>query len=67
MNTKKLTGCKRHRVLTRMFRKPVLVLQVEENTTGTHEYYSNYPDGYEEIPYDKTYWRDANVEDYIDD
>lgn len=47
----RLTGRIQHRVVCRMFDKPVLVLQVEED----HE---PYPDG----PYGKI-WRDATAED----
>jgi len=60
---KVLTGEFRYRILTRCFRKPLLVQQVEEQSKGVHERYCTYTGSIDDIPYDRTYWRDATVED----
>jgi len=59
--TTKLTGNRRHVLLTRIFRRPVLVLQVEEQHTG----YTIESSGGSCIARDVNHasWRDARVED----
>lgn len=60
---KVLTGKTRSRILTRCFRKPLLVHQVEEQSKGIHESYCVHTGSTDDRPYDNTYWRDATVED----
>lgn len=52
------TGKTRGRVLKRLFRKPVIILQVEERHIGTTLDYSDTA-----RTYDCYIWRDAKVED----
>ena len=53
----------RYRVETRLFKNPLVVLQVgEERITG--EDYENAPPSCHNKKY--TYWRDANVEDLLE-
>lgn len=52
------TGRTRHRIETRLLRKPLLVLQYEWRTTGY--YVDMYGDGQD---YDYCYWKDAEVGD----
>jgi hypothetical protein len=60
---KVLTGKVRCRILTRYFRKTLLVQQVEEQSKGVHDSYCVATCSIDDIPYDRTYWRDATVED----
>lgn len=53
------TGRHRYRILTRLFRDPVLVLQVEWRTTGTHwDIYGNSGPDYQHLV-----WEDATIQD----
>lgn len=58
---KTLTGRTRYRILTRWVKEPVLVLQVEEHATGVH--YSQNDIDCRGLTVDRTYWRDASIED----
>ena len=53
------TGAKRHRIETRWFRKPLVVLQIEWHAKG----YSVDM----EYDVDYKYWRDAQVEDITEE
>lgn len=57
---RELTGNKRYRTLHRCFRKPLLILQVEERRRGTTEgdCYGRYGHDYYNI-----IWRDATPKD----
>lgn len=57
------TGAKRHRVETRWFRKPLVVLQVEMHAKG-HSYTAYLGLGHN---IDYKYWRDAQVEDITEE
>lgn len=61
LDIKKLTGKRRYRVQPRLFRKPLCVLQVEEYVKGTH--FTPDPYDFDGHKYERTYWRDAVVED----
>lgn len=63
MTKRSLTGNIRHRIETRLLRKPLLVLQVEWKETGrvTHDNCGGRVES-RELP-DITYWEDARVED----
>jgi len=54
-----MTGRTRYRVLTRRWRKPVLILQIEE--TRQVSWYGCCPDDYEVRTVVE--WRDATIED----
>lgn len=54
------TGRVRTRLLLRWFRKPLLIMQVEEHKKGW--YYGPDPN-FGAIDIDRTEWRDATVED----
>jgi hypothetical protein len=56
--TRKLTGKTRHRIETRLFRQPLLILQVEVHDSG---YRLDGWGGTDTV--DEHYWRDATVED----
>lgn len=58
MVTHTLTGAKRHRVYTRMFRSPLLVLEVEVHVSGYQ------PDAHGGgLQLDHKIWRTATLED----
>ncbi len=59
MLTSKLTGAVRQRPVSRLFRKPLLVLQVEVHVKG-YEVEDSRGNGRD---LDYTYWRDGEVED----
>ena len=58
------TGATRHRVETRWFRKPLVVLQIEVHAKGNevldHPYYT-----VKDV--DHRYWRDAQVQDITEE
>jgi hypothetical protein len=59
------TGAKRHRVETRWFRKPLVVLQVEVHAKGYDPGFGlPYPMG---TDVDYHYWRDAQVQDITEE
>jgi hypothetical protein len=62
--TKTLTGKTRFVIVYRWFRKPLVVIQVEERKRGQNFYYD--PHGTDIEPYDYTYWRNATPEDIFD-
>ena len=55
-----LTGKIRHRIETRWFKKPLLVLQVEIHRKGSGVMDSN---GGRTLDFDDYIWRDARLED----
>jgi len=57
------TGAKRHRVETRWFRQPLVVLQIEWHAKG----YSPGPYINTGHDVDYKYWRDAQVEDITEE
>jgi hypothetical protein len=58
------TGAKRHRVETRWFRKPLVVLQVEVHAKGYEVLAHPYGMGQD---VDHRYWRDAQVQDITEE
>ena len=62
MITKTLTGKRRHRAVSLMFKPTILVLQVQEHVTGFEIDHTGYS-----IDYDRMEWRDATVEDLTAD
>jgi hypothetical protein len=64
MITVKLTGRTQHRLQTRWFGSPLLVLQVEENRSGSTEEMIEQDGGWTpSFQVNDTYWRDAKTED----
>jgi hypothetical protein len=61
MTNIRLTGRTRFRAQRRLFRSPVLVLQVEWHEWGTH--YSPDPGDIHGTDVNRVYWTDARVED----
>jgi hypothetical protein len=61
------TGAKRHRVETRWFRKPLVVLQVEVHAKGFDLFTRPY--GMQDVgqDVDHRYWRDAQVQDITEE
>ena len=55
MLTKTLTGNRRHRVATSIFRAPIMILQVQERVEGY--------DAAMDLDINQTVWRDAAAED----
>ena len=58
------TGAKRHRVETRWFRAPLVVLQVELHAKG-YSFDGPYAGMGRDVDY--KYWRDAQVEDITEE